>query len=213
MTHRPSTEALIRSLAASPPPPPLTARSLAGPVVAALTLSLGVFLWLIGLRADLAQVLADPAILAKSLLPLALAVPALVLALRSARPGRVVRPGLLILPAAAALALFLARGVQVPSGQILPELLGHSAAACLLSITALSAPATLAGLIVLRRGASLRPARTGALIGMAAAAGTAAGYALHCTEDSPLFFTTWYGLAILIGTGIGALAGHRLLRW
>ena len=37
----------------------------------------------------------------------------------------------------------------------------------------------------------------------------AAVYALHCTEDSPLFYAVWYGLAILAATGVGALLGAR----
>ncbi|MBD3765305.1 MAG: DUF1109 family protein, partial [Rhodobacterales bacterium] len=44
-------------------------------------------------------------------------------------------------------------------------------------------------------------------------AGVAAGYALHCTEDSPLFFVLWYGLGILVPTLAGAWLGRRLLAW
>lgn len=134
------------------------------------------------------------------------------LALHSARPGAVVRPWLLAVPVAAALSLFAARLVQAPVGQILPAVLGNSAA-CLVSITALSAPAIILDLALFRRGATLRPAPTGALIGLAASGGAAAGYALHCTEDSPLFSTVWYGLAMLAGITAGAAAGRRMLRW
>ena len=41
----------------------------------------------------------------------------------------------------------------------------------------------------------------------------AALYAIHCTEDSPLFYAVWYGLAILVATAIGAALGRFLLRW
>ncbi|TGN61572.1 DUF1109 domain-containing protein [Paracoccus liaowanqingii] len=139
--------------------------------------------------------------------------PALWLALRSARPGARLPLWVLALPALVAAGLFLARLVQTPPGLIAPGILGHSAAACLLSITALSSPAIVLGLTLFRRGAALCPALTGGLVGLAASAGVTAGYALHCNEDSPLFFTTWYGLAILICTAAGALAGRRLLRW
>ena len=91
--------------------------------------------------------------------------------------------------------------------------MGNSAGLCLLSITLLSIPALVLGLMLFRRGASVRPALTGALIGLAVSASATTGYALHCNEDSPLFFVLWYGLAILICTGAGALAGSRLLRW
>lgn len=213
MTDRPRTEDLIRALAASPPPPALTGAGIAWPMLGGLAVTVGAALAVIGLRPDLGAALMLPQVAAKTALPLVLAVLALVLALRSARPGRRLRAGWLAAPAAAALALFLQGLAQTPSGALLPAIMGHSAAACLVAITALSAPAIALGLWAARRGAPLRPRLTGGLIGMAASAGAAAGYALHCTEDSPLFFTTWYGLAIVIGTAIGALAGRRVLRW
>jgi hypothetical protein len=36
---------------------------------------------------------------------------------------------------------------------------------------------------------------------------------VHCTEDSPLFWSFWYVLAILFATALGALLGARVLRW
>lgn len=213
MSERPATDDLIRRLAASPPPPPLTLAAAAWPTLAGVALTLGLFLALAGPRADLAQVITRPEVVAKFLFPLALAAAALPAAWRSARPARSLRPALLAAPAALALGLFLLRVIQTPPDRIVPDILGHSAAACLLSITALSVPAIVAGTVAFRRGAALRPALTGALVGMAASAGAAAGYALYCTEDSPLFVTVWYGLSILICTGLGALAGRRLLQW
>lgn len=213
MTHRPSTDDLIRSLAASPPPPQLAARGLVLPMLASLGIALGLFMAIFGPRADLIHALALPTVAAKTLLPLALALVALTLAVRSTRPARPLRRSLLALPVAAALAMFVARLIQLPFGLVMPEIIGGSAAACLLSITALSFPATVAGLVVFRSGASPRPAFTGAMIGVSAAAGAAAGYALYCTEDSPLFFTTWYGVAILAAAIAGGTAGRLFLRW
>lgn len=213
MTNHLSTENLIRRLAASPPPTRLSAPLAAGSMLGAVGLAVGLFLLMAGPRADLLPALANPAMWAKLALPMALAIPALMLALRSARPGAALRLRVLAIPVAAALALFVARLVQTPPDQILPGILGSSAAACLVSITALSAPAIALGLMLFRRGAALRPALTGGLIGLAASAGATAGYALHCNEDSPLFFTIWYGLAILAGTTAGSIAGRRLLRW
>jgi hypothetical protein len=37
--------------------------------------------------------------------------------------------------------------------------------------------------------------------------------AVHCTEDDPLFFITWYGAAILTLALLGALLGRKLLKW
>lgn len=212
MTPRPPTDDLIRRLAASPPPPALSA-AIVLPILLALTLSLGPFLLVAGPRADLAQAVALPEVLAKLFLPLVLATAALVLALRSARPATRIGGGALVIPAAAALAILAATLARTPPEDMAPALIGGSPAACLAAITLLSAPAIIAGLVLFRRGASLHPARTGALIGVAASAAAASGYALYCTEDSPLFFITWYGLAILIAAGIGALAGRHMLRW
>ena len=52
-----------------------------------------------------------------------------------------------------------------------------------------------------------------ALFGLAGGGAGAAVYALHCTEVSPLFYVTWYGLAILVVTAVSALLGPRILRW
>lgn len=213
MTNRSSTDHLIDRLAASPPPPPLSVRSLALPMLMSLVLTLGLFMVLIGPRADLFRALAVPEVAAKTLLPLAVALLALALAVQSARPARVLRPGLLAVPAAVALVLFSARLMQTPSGLVVPEVVGQSALVCLLSITTLSVPAIIAGLMFFRRGASPRPALTGAMIGIASAAGAASGYALHCTEDSPLFFITWYGIAIVAAGLGGGVSGRRILRW
>src|SRR5258708_8799527 len=38
-------------------------------------------------------------------------------------------------------------------------------------------------------------------------------YASHCTDDSPLFVATWYTIATVLVTAIGALAGSRVLRF
>ena len=38
-------------------------------------------------------------------------------------------------------------------------------------------------------------------------------YAMHCIEDSPLFYVTWYGLAIGGVTLVSTLIGARVLRW
>jgi hypothetical protein len=42
---------------------------------------------------------------------------------------------------------------------------------------------------------------------------SAAGYALHCTDDSLPFIALWYGGAIVMCTLAGAVLGPRLLRW
>jgi hypothetical protein len=51
-------------------------------------------------------------------------------------------------------------------------------------------------------------------IAWAAAGGIAASfYAVHCTDDSPLFVATWYTIAIAGLALVGAAAADRLARW
>ena len=37
--------------------------------------------------------------------------------------------------------------------------------------------------------------------------------ATHCTDDSPLFVATWYTMATMVVTAIGAALGARVLRY
>ena len=213
MTPRQSTEDLIRDLASRPPPAGFpTGRTLVT-VVAAIAAAVALFWLAFGLRPDMADAATLPMTWVKSALPLALALLAMPLALASARPGASLRLWPLAILAAIALALFLQRLLTVPADQLLPELVGQTAAACLLSVTTLSAVPVGLGLLLLRHGAPTRPALTGACLGLATAAGVTTGYALHCTEDSPLFFVLWYGLAITITATLAALAATRVLRW
>jgi hypothetical protein len=213
MTRRRTTDDFIRDLATLAPPPAFS------PAVTVLTMggivALGVALLLaaIGVRSDLATAITEPMILAKSVLPVMLSATAMLFALQAARPG-VTRPMLpLAVPVLLAGVLFAWQAVQTPADALLPGIVGNTAVYCLLSITSLSFLPVAAAIALFRRGATTRPVWTGGLIGLAASAAVASGYALHCTEDSPLFFTVWYGLGIAICGCAGAWAGHRFLRW
>ncbi|MBC9246907.1 DUF1109 family protein [Paracoccus sp. 11-3] len=169
----------------------------------------------LGPRSDLAVALTAPVTAMKYLLPLALALFAGMAVFCRARPEQ--RAGRLIWPIAlicALAAIWLAATMaKMPATDWWPTARGQSWRFCLIAIP-LIALIPLAGLIAaLRKGASTAPMRSGALAGLTAGAAAAAIYALHCTEDSPLFFLCWYGLGILVVTVIGALAGRRWLRW
>jgi hypothetical protein len=84
---------------------------------------------------------------------------------------------------------------------------------CLIAVPLLSVPPVAALFLAFRQGAPMRPALAGALAGLAGGGLGAAVYALHCTEDSPLFYVTWYGTAIGIVTLVATLLGARILRW
>lgn len=212
MTTRQTTDDLIRDLAARPAPARFHPTAAAGGMASLAALGLGLFFAGLGLRADMAGAWQHLAVQAKTVLPALLSVIAIWLALRSARPEGHIKAWPLAVPIAAALALALQRLV-VADGPRLAELLGNTATACLASITLLSALPLAAGIVLLRRAAPTRPVQTGALLGIAVGAFVAGGYALHCTEDSPLFFVSWYGMAIGLVGASGAYLGHRFLRW
>lgn len=212
MKDRRSTEDLIRDLAATPVParfsPVVAVCGIAGFMLGGLALCFAVF----GLRPDLGSAWTHLPVQAKSILPALLSLSAIWLAFVSARPeGRVLLWPLAI-PVMLAFALALFR-IATADGALFAEAVGQTALACLASIAMVSALPLAIGIAFLRRSAPTRPVLTGALLGVAIGAGVAAGYALHCTEDSPLFFVSWYGLAIGIVGGVGGLLGHRLLRW
>ena len=87
-------------------------------------------------------------------------------------------------------------------------MMGQSNGQCVAFISLMSLPLLAASLWALRRGASTRPALSGALAGLLSGGAAAAVYAVHCTEDSPLFYAFWYVLAILGATALGALSAR-----
>jgi hypothetical protein len=174
-----------------------------------------IFAVVFGPRSDLWSALAQPVVLAKTLLPLGLGLLALPLALTAARPAA--QPGFAaravwVVPALAAL-LFLWAMVVPPDKGRQMAFVGKSLSYCLPAIVVLSLPMTAALLAALRRWAPVRPQVCGALAGLAAGGIAAAVYSFFCTEDTPLFYAVWYSVGILLAAGIGAIAGGRLLRW
>ena len=84
---------------------------------------------------------------------------------------------------------------------------------CLTAIPLLAMAPLVAVLLMLRSAAPASPALAGAAAGLLAAAAGATLYAFHCFDDSPLFVMTWYVLATIPVVVLGAIVGHRLLRW
>lgn len=207
------THELIDRLSAETALPALHPRGIGLQIVAVVGVVSALFLLIAGPRDDLMQAMSQPLVLTKTLLPAVLCLVALVLALRLTRPERDPRLWPLILPFGAALGLwFWSYATQTPAERF-ADVSAPALAECLGLILLLSAlPAALA-LRWLSRGASTSPHISGALAGLATAAGAATGYSLFCVQDNPLFFVTWYGVAILIVSGLSALAGGRVLRW
>lgn len=213
MNAKPTTDDLIRDLAARPLPATWSPATTFGAMLGAAALILALFFLIFGWRADLGAAMQQGPVRAKTLLPVTLFLVAAGLALASARPGRQVSLWPLAVPLGLGAVLVGLRIADGTGATLMAELVGKTAPACLVSITTMAMLPLGAGLFLARRAAPTRPALTGALLGLAAGAGIASGYALHCTEDSPLFFMTWYSLAICAVTLAGAVLGARLLRW
>jgi len=93
------------------------------------------------------------------------------------------------------------------------KLIGTNAVACVTLIVLLSALPFAALFFALSQGAPAEPGLAGAVAGIAAGALAATLYAMHCTDDSPLFVATWYTIGIGIMALAGSVLGERLLRW
>lgn len=202
---------LAADTATETPPRPRLVRGIVIGAVAVAALALP----LLGFRPDPMAVLTSLRVLLKQLLPLLLAIGAFGAALALARPeGRIGRWGILL--AAVPLVLFVAvtaELIALPSSAWFPAMMGGTSRFCLTWATAMSLPPLAGALWALRSGASTRPALSGAAAGLLAGGIGAMLYAIHCTEDSPLFYAVWYGLAILAATAIGAVLGRFTLRW
>jgi hypothetical protein len=211
-----NTDDLLDRLAAEAGPAgPSPARRAVVALAAGLIPSLILYLLALHPRADLALAIATPrvefkltaalvaALAAAALLPPLLA-PTGRLGARRWLPWLV--GGLVALGVVTELAV-------IPASAWLPSLVGHNALFCLTMLPSLALGPFVALMLAARHGAPMRPSRTGAGIGFLSASVAAVLYATHCPDDSPLFLATWYGIAILAMTGLGAGVGRRVLRW
>lgn len=209
------TDELVRLLAADATPAPDPRRQLVRGLAAGALVVAAVALPVLGFRPDPLAVLTSGRVMLKQLLPVLLAVAAFGAALRLARPeGRVGRWGVLLAAVPVLLVVAVAAELAaLPRAAWMPALVGGTSRFCLVAITLMALPPLAGALWALPAGASTRPAASGALAGLLAGGTAAALYAIHCTEDSPLFYAVWYGLAVLLATAAGAAIGRRLLRW
>lgn len=168
-----------------------------------------------GLRADLASQVETLRVSAKITISLLFALGSVLLVRRIGQPGVAIRPIAVFLLVPAGL-LVVATGTELmvlPRGVWLANLLGRNSLFCLVAVPLLALPPLAAFLLALRNGAPASPTMAGAFAGLAAAGIAVSAYALHCTDDSPLFVAAWYGLAVLLVTLTGAALGRLLLRW
>ncbi len=210
------TEQLIRTLAADNPH---RARPvgfvLALALLAAIPVSVAVFLTQFGVRPDVMTAMHDPFFGLKFVETLALAIAAIAVSLHLSRPeasfkGR----GWLLLIPVGILAAGILGEMMIPQRlPMMTRLIGSNSRVCMVAIPLLSMPLLAGALIGLRHGAPTHPAIAGAVAGLLSAGLAATLYASHCTDDSPLFVATWYTIATALVTAIGALAGSKILRF
>lgn len=209
------TDQLIAALAADAGPERELGTVLLLQLLPALAASVLFLLAGPGLREDLGQALQSPVSSMRLVLSLVLGLLALRLGLALAQPGCVRRGQariIAVIPLVAA-GLWLWTARATPPGGLGMAIQGKTIGLCLFFIPLLASLPTLAILMSLRRGASMAPRRSAIAAGLAGGGFGAAIYALHCTEDSPLFYVTWYGVAILAVTLVSGVFGARLLRW
>ncbi|MDX8435358.1 NrsF family protein [Mesorhizobium abyssinicae] len=101
----------------------------------------------------------------------------------------------------------------VPRAEWGTRLVGSNMMICMAFIPLIGLGPLAVFLWVLRHGAPTRPVLAGAVAGLLAGGLSATFYAAHCFDDSPLFVATWYTLAVVILTGLGALGGRFFVRW
>ncbi|WP_455874354.1 NrsF family protein [Rhizobium yanglingense] len=209
------TDDLISLLAQDAPIRTRLGPLLLGALLIGVAVSAALLLAAVGIRHDMASAIETARVLFKMVLALTLAVTACGLVFRIGRPGVPLRHSSLAL----FVPLILLAGGTAAELSAIPQdswetaMLGRNAGFCLFFIPVLSL-APLAGFLwALKNGAAERPSLAGAAAGLAAGGIAAALYALHCTDDSPLFLAVWYTTAIAAVTAIGALLGSRYLRW
>lgn len=210
------TDELIEALVqdAARPRHSLAQRVLSAILIGGLCAGL-LFVLGLGMRPDIASAFETWRFVFKFGLTLICAVCAWWACIELSRPDvrlRDVAGWLLLVPALLVLAVVYEL-VAIPPAQWVEKAIGNYAFTCIVAIPLLSILPLVALLAALRWGAPRVPARAGAVAGLLAGSLSAALYATHCPDDSPLFVGVWYSLALGLVVLMGALAGHRALRW
>lgn len=209
------TDDLIRGLAKDTVKQRPIAELLFPGILAVVGFSILVLWATLGFRADLVQSLGSPVSAARFLLTGALGLIALRVSLILAKPDGRRHANLtqLAVVGAVAICLLVWAYAATPAEGLRMAVVGKTMTACLITIPLLSIAPVAVILATMRRGASTVPTLSGFVAGLAGSGLAAAIYAMHCTEDSPLFYVTWYGLAISGVAVLSALIGSRFLRW
>ena len=184
-------------------------------LLAALPVSVALFMSTLGMRPDVRTAMHNPFFDLKFAVTLALAFAAIAVSLHLARPeASFKRWGwLLTIPVGLIACGIMAEMAMPHERPWLTRLIGNNARYCVSAIPLFALPFLAAALLVLRRGAPSRPALAGAVAGLVAAGLGATLYASHCVDDSPLFVMVWYSIATAFVAAVGAFVGRRVLRY
>ena len=207
-----STDDLIRSLARAAGTRRSASLQAAFTVSGAASLACALLLVfsVIGIRQDFAVMAVRMPFAFKVVYTGALVVGASVVALYATTPGA----SAIALYALSPAVILLALGVIFdPTGYPIMGRTNTAAGHCVGSILFVSLPAMILTFVAMRKGAPTQPLFAGAVIGMLSASVGAMAYTLACKSDGTAFVAIWYGLACAIMAAIGALVGHRVLRW
>lgn len=211
------TEDLIRAVVAdnASVAPPIQ-RTLMLALAAGCAVAAVVFAATLGVRSDFWWSLANsPRFVFKFVFTLAVAAAGYLVVVRMARPDARpgARVGLLMLPAVLLAGAVLVEMAAIPRDHWPVYAVGSKALACVSLIPLLSLAPFAAIMYALRQGAPANPKLAGAIGGLLAAGIGATLYASHCADDSPLFVSIWYSIAIAAMTAAGGMLGARFLKW
>jgi hypothetical protein len=205
---------LVRDHASKPRPTPV-GYGLVMAIIGGLAISSALFSSTLGVRPDIVSALGTWRFDLKLSTNLVLIIAAAWVALRVSSPTTKPLSAMraLMVPALVLLAAVGYELITVPASAWPSRAMGVGGVMCVASIIFLSVFPLTATMYALRRGAPTSPSAMGAAGGLLAGALGATIFAMHCTNDSPLFVVIWYALAIGLMTLAGLLFGRYVLRW
>ena len=212
------TDELINTLVgdhASRPRPTPVGHGLVMAIIGGLAISSALFSLTLGVRPDFISALGTWRYDMKLGVNLVLMIAATWVALRLSSPTTTSLSAMraLLVPALLLLAAIVYELVTIPASAWPSRAMGVNGVMCVASIISLSVLPLTAAIYALRQGAPTSPAVMGAVGGLLAGALGATVFAMHCTNDSPLFVAIWYALAIGLMSMFGLVVGKHALRW
>ncbi|MFM0739256.1 DUF1109 domain-containing protein [Paraburkholderia xenovorans] len=180
-------------------------------VIGATVLMAAVF----GIRPDLGVVVDTAIFWEKLAFPLWLAIGALIVSARLARPGAKVGAGWLVaaIPVVAVWIAAISVLVAAAPEDRLPDILGQSWRSCPFNILLLAVPGFVAIFWAVKGLAPTRLRLAGAISGLLASSIATVVYCFHCPEMNPAFWSIWYMAGMLLPAALGAVLGPFLLPW